>query len=92
MKPIPHGCSDCPGGWKPYYIDGFGKVHCGCRGSGYPRSFFDLRFKCGENHEYASYTNFLDVKKTFCTLRLRMANIDEDLTEDQEDAIDEWAN
>ena len=92
MRPIPYGHNGCPGGYGPDYIDGFGRIHCGCTGSDYPRSLFDLRFLCGERNECASYTNFLDVKKTFCTLRLRLSAMTVDLTDAQEDAIDDWAN
>ena len=92
MKPIPYGHNGCPDGYGPDYIDGFGRIHCDCRGSGFPRSLFDLRFKCGENHECASYDNFLDVKKTFCTLRLRLSELTKDLSNAQEDAIEDWSN
>ena len=92
VSPIAWGHQGCPGGWGEDYIDGKGKVHCNCSGPGFPRCFFDLRFQCGQSRESHSYSNFLDARSSFITIKLSLLKSDQDLDSDQEDALDEGVN
>ena len=68
----------------PDWIDGTGTVHCDCAA----RNIFDLRFQCATNNEAASFSNYLDLRKTLTAINLAMEA--EGLDEDELDALEDW--
>ena len=64
------------------WIDGEGVVHCACA----QRNIFDLRFECASNQEAAQFLNYLDLRKTLCSITMSLDGV-----EDAEvDALEEW--